>query len=137
MVSQDGDITAVREGKAVVFGLTAWRDEKVFDEAAIEVRAEQDMVRAESMQLKQTAMNLSLGVKPPPSKLRYCPKPLRKKGCGTPSFPGPEIVTLHHDGTADRQSGGHRQDSVSPAWITRNWCAMSPFLSPLILSPAR
>ena len=79
------NITAVREGKAVVWAFSL-RDEKVFDEAAIEVRAEQDMVRAESMQLKQTAMNLSRG-KPPPSKLRYCPKPLRKKGCGTPSFP--------------------------------------------------
>ncbi len=58
IVSQDGYITAVREGKAVVRAYSL-RDEKVFDEAAIEVRAEQDMVRAESMQLKQTAMNLS------------------------------------------------------------------------------
>ena len=60
IVSQDGYITAVREGKAVVRAYSL-RDEKVFDEAAIEVRAEQDMVRAESMQLKQTAMNLSRG----------------------------------------------------------------------------
>ena len=44
IVSQDGYITAVREGKAVVRAYSL-RDEKVFDEAAIEVRAEQDMVR--------------------------------------------------------------------------------------------
>lgn len=106
----------------------------MFDEAAIEVRAEQDMVRAESMQLKQTAMNLSRG-KTAAIEAEVLPETASEKGVRYAIVSGPEIVTLHHDGTVTGKAVGTAR-SVSPA-CNPELCAMSPFLSPLILSPAR
>ena len=88
------------------------RDEKVFDEAAIEVRAEQDMVRAESMQLKQTAMNLSRG-KTAAIEAEVLPETASEKGVRYAIVSGPEIVTLHHDGTVTGKAVGTAKISVT------------------------
>lgn len=111
IVSQDGYITAVQEGKAVVRAYSL-RDENVFDEAAIEVRAEQVMVRAESMQLKQTAMNLSRG-KTAAIEAEVLPETASEKGVRYAIVSGPEIVTLHHDGTVTGKAVGTAKISVT------------------------
>ena len=87
------------------------------------------------MQLKQTAMNLSRG-KTAAIEAEVLPETASEKGVRYAIVSGPEIVTLHHDGTVTGKAVGTAKISVT-SWITRNWCAMSPFLSPLILSPAR
>jgi len=84
----------------------------VFDEAAIEVRAEQDMVRAESMQLKQTAMNLSRG-KTAAIEAEVLPETASEKGVRYAIVSGPEIVTLHHDGTVTGKAVGTAKISVT------------------------
>ena len=83
-----------------------------FDEAAIEVRAEQVMVRAESMQLKQTAMNLSRG-KTAAIEAEVLPETASEKGVRYAIVSGPEIVTLHHDGTVTGKAVGTAKISVT------------------------
>lgn len=111
IVSQDGYITAVREGKAVVRAYSL-RDTEVFDEAVIEVRAEQDMVRAESLQLKQTSMNLSRG-ETAAIEAEVLPENASEKGVRYAIVSGPEIVTLHHDGTVTGKAVGTAKISVT------------------------